>query len=181
MPAALHACPRRQTPCQLSHPHPQCSEGWGAGASETPVSAFRMVSKGVSGVGGPEIRSWGRAGGDTRSQLIITVWVSLFQFPPTPSLFPDTLPVFRPGHQPDHPTSWASGPSVSGTWPAWLPTPPAPVSGQTWTADILFPREHVGRDGVPRSAATRPRVGLQLLMGGLLLALEMDSATQGAS
>lgn len=62
---------------------------------------------------------------------------------------PDTLPVLRPGHQPDYPAPWAGGQSIPGARPAWLPTPPASVSGQTWSADILFP-EDLGRGAGPR-------------------------------
>lgn len=53
--------------------------------------------------------------------------------------FPDTLPVLRPGHQPDYPAPWAGGQSIPGARPARLPTPPASVGGQTWTAGGQLP------------------------------------------
>lgn len=99
-----------------------------------------------------EVRFWGvksRITADNRG-----VGSSLFLFhlflsslpASVPSPPPDTLPVLRPGHQPNYPAPWASGQSVPGAWPAGLPASPTPVSGQTRKADILFP-EDVGSGG----------------------------------
>lgn len=80
------------------------------------------------------VRSWTTAG---NRGLGSSLFFSVSSSPPSPP--PDTLPVLRPGHQPNYPAPWASGQSVPGAWPPWLPTSPASVSGQTWKADILFP------------------------------------------
>lgn len=90
-----------------------------------------------------------RSNPGVRPQLITILDFSHFFFhflslsPPL-----DTLPVLRPGHQPDYPAPWAGGQSIPGARPARLPTPPASVGGQTWTADILFP-EDLGRGAGP--------------------------------
>lgn len=143
MPAVLHACHFSTQGPQLA-PNPivlrrpeLVKEGIALGCL--------MVANVVSGVGGHEVRPWDSL------QLITILGSSHFYFfhlllflPPPP----DTLPVLRPGYQPDYPAPWAGGQSIPGAQPARLPTSPASVSGQTWTADILFP-ENLGRGAGP--------------------------------
>lgn len=126
--------PGSQDPGSHPLPAPQCLESWGAGAEgRSPSQAVERWPR-VLRSGGPYDQTLGSALGP---QLVTIVWVSLSLFPSPP---PDPLPVLGPGHQPDHPAPWAGGQGVSGARPARLPPPPAPVSGQTRTTDILFPR-----------------------------------------
>lgn len=117
---------------------------------------------------GHRVTAWGTCGDVAGPQLVTSVC------PPTSlSSHPDALPVFGPGHKPDHPAPWASGQSVPGTRPARLPPPPTPIGGQTRTSDILQAGGH-GVGGGLGSCFGHPTP--ILTQGGALVELEIGGA-----
>lgn len=144
-----HACVPGLDPSPALHPHPRARRAGGLGCRRKPSPGHG----GPRGVG--EIR--GR-GGQSRVGAIgdQCLGFSVSASASCPPLTPDTLPVLGPGHQPDHAAPWAGGQSVPGAWPAWLPTPQAPVGGQAWAADILPGRGRgQGRQGWEEVGETR--------------------------